>query len=72
MAKIKETDWYEGWQKPVNVGVYKRKYISKSIWYCYWDGRYFYKACSNPDEAKSWRYSVISVHQEIPWKGVRK
>jgi hypothetical protein len=69
---MKLTPWYRGDQKPVRVGVYKRRYPAGTNWYCWWDGKAFSNGCETAHEAKEckdWGYSLL---QSLPWRGVAK
>lgn len=77
---MKLTEWYNGDQKPVRVGVYERSYdlypsfITRSYsYFCWWDGRGFgmgqnsAKLCDNLKMSEG-----ASVMQDLPWRGVQK
>ena len=68
---MKLTRWYSGDQKPVRVGVYKRKYSNRTTYYCYWDGKAFSNAMYTLDMAKAFAVGFsASVYQNLPWRGV--
>lgn len=69
---MKLTGWYSGEQKPARVGVYQRK-GQYSIMYCYWNGRNWRVGFPNKKDAFFWADSpCVSMHEDLPWRGVAK
>jgi hypothetical protein len=61
------TDWYEGWQKPVRVGVYRR--IGRS--YSYFDAACWYAVAYSPRSAlTNYQKNLRSFMQDLPWRGL--
>jgi hypothetical protein len=69
---MKLTPWYRGDQKPVRVGVFKRRYPSGSEAYCWWDEEGFSNGCKTVYEAKESKDLGYSLLQSLPWRGVAK
>lgn len=63
---------YSGNQKPVRVGVYRRRSIyGAGLRYSYWNGKYW---CANGAtiQIALQCIDVPSLHQSLPWQGLRK
>ena len=68
----KETAWYNGDQKPVRVGVYKRKYPSnKYPYYSFWSGKKW-SIREVSLFATSRNRGIASYFQDLPWCGLTK
>ena len=62
-----ETGWYNGDQKPVRVGAYKRRYSPNSyVYFCWWNGSKWGFAYDTAESAKRGRKYISSV-QNRPW-----
>ena len=72
MSKPKLTGWYSGDQKPLpdRIGPYKRKYVSKFVYYCWWNGSVFGLYCHTKRDCVRMKDRIISDSQSLPWRGV--
>jgi hypothetical protein len=69
---MKLTEWYNGDQKPVRVGVYERDY-SDCSYFCWWNGRDFGKPAKSPETCKIFGMMWgTAIDQNLPWRGVQK
>ena len=68
-----ETGWYNGNQKPVRVGAYKRPNVysarANAFLFHWWDGRKFGHGAATISRAYLRRLDV-SRHQNLPWSGL--
>lgn len=69
--KILRTDWYEGHQKPVRVGLYQRLYRA-GIFFCYWDGECWYQGDPVRGVAMILAGDMKSTMQNLPWRGLAR
>lgn len=69
-APIK-TDWFDGSEKPVNVGVYEREYPAR-VMFSKWDGVRWFWPRNSPEEAAA--ETILSAQQPHPeclrWRGI--
>ncbi len=56
------TDWYEGWQHPVRIGVYERL-LAPDVFRYLWDGLQWTHVRANS-------HGVPSYMQDLPWRGL--
>lgn len=76
MDEMSLTDWYDGTQKPVRVGVYgasyKPHYYGIMHTYKYWDGSRWGFAYSTVDDAYANRFAATNdAYQDWEWRGAR-
>jgi hypothetical protein len=65
---MKLTPWYDGCQKPVRPGPFRRKLLGRVVWSCWWDNRW--GAMSEKQAlAIEWRH-IASSEQCLPWRGI--
>ena len=68
----KETGWYNGDQKPVRVGVYKRSFRPQDdYFYSWWNGVTWGIDC-HLNENASVNRDWTSYFQNMPWCGLTK
>jgi hypothetical protein len=69
-VSAKETPWFKGKDKPVHVGVFKRRTTPRGRWIFFskWDGRLWCVGDENPDVAA--KITIYSIHQKLPWCGL--
>lgn len=58
---MEKTGWYQGWQKPIRIGLYERNYGPGSIIMCTWNGRSWYSPYTGINESR---------YQVLPWRGL--
>jgi hypothetical protein len=67
---MKLTGWYRGDQKPVRVGVYKRR--CKGGRFSLWDGRTWSLGFYDAGLCAAFGCIVPASEQALPWRGVAK
>lgn len=73
---LKLTDWYPGTVEPKRTGWYQRDYFDTGyegedgcLWFSRWDGQAWHVASDSLDCNYD---SMISPHQYLPWRGIKK
>lgn len=65
---MKLTPWFDGCQKPVRPGPFRRKYVGRVVWSCWWQGRWGVMG-ETKEKAVGLR-SIASNEQCLPWRGI--
>ena len=67
---MKLTGWYDGCQKPVRAGLYRRRYADSSlVLWAYWTGTFWGCAADTQQSALEF-LGVPSIRQCLPWRGI--
>jgi hypothetical protein len=71
---MKLSQWHDGKDKPVHIGVYESD-DAKGLgynkhWYRFWDGKAWMNG--SPYINISYKNRSISVYQDWPWRGIIK
>ena len=65
------TQWFKHNEKPINIGVYERKFISITRSYSYWNGKHWAVCCDDVITAFMAR-KQLSTYQDLYWRGLAK
>ena len=66
--------WFDGSQKPVRSGVYKRQYVTGNCYsyYCYLRNRWGFGVGIKEDAKSKFDVFGSSLLQNLPWGGLAK
>lgn len=77
--ETKKTEWYDGDQKPVHIGVYERDMTlafkeDADLIYSYWNGIHWVLSSDSVEGAElEFDYCDFdSYYQDLPWRGLTR